>query len=961
MNAVLRLLFPCLCALLWSAGGVHASALDGEPLQQRFTPADFKATPYLFGLAGDADGRIYAGNIDGVLRFQGHDWETVELTGGMAGYALGRGGDGRVYVAGYDSFGVLDTTADGTTTYRDLRGAFGFSREQRALGWFWQVLPVAEGVYFYAQGRLLFYRFDGHHQQWPVPDTPGQFTAWRGQLYFQRKDSGLQHFIDGRFEPVPGGDVLHGHTGADFIDQGDSSLVATTTGFFRLSAGRLVPEPVPPMPADAGTFSVLKPFPGGGFVVGTASGFLLEYDASAHLLRRYRISHNGIVALYYDAENGLWASTEDELVRLQIPSVWSQLDLGEVGGVVADAEWHAGALWLAVGSRGLAKLDAATAGEGLHVEWIPALANRQVFQLTSTAEGLLVAYDSGIDLLVDKQPPQPLVKDAQAVYQIRRSLFDSTLAFAPGDEGVYLLRRDGGQWRAATLLAAAELAPQQVEETAPGVLWVNNARGLPERWRLDLATNKLLTRERFPRRVVGQSAEPEHGSQLIQLDGAIYALIGRTAYRFDGHAFVRFDGLPFSLMQRPAAFDIKSTPAGDYAYTGSQLYRHTRDGRWQREYFGATPPASQSFLRYGSDGVLRLSTWRGLLQTRPGSETPTKLPLLHVQLTQLTRALANGRSELLPLRASAGMPASDFFEHDQALGVQYTVISAEPGMEYRYRVQGMLDQWSGWREQTSITLSGLEQPGDYVIEVQARTPSGRAVQPLHYRFHVDPRWYQQTWLRALAALIALLGLLRLVRWRERRQRLRFADRQRQLEARIAERTSALEIANQKLGELATEDGLTGVANRRALETGLQREWLRCLDLRVPIAALMIDVDHFKQYNDEHGHLAGDSVLREIAQCLAGKHDARRELLARFGGEEFCLLLPGVALGEARTRAESLRQLFAHAESPVTVSIGVAARVPGKAEGADALLRSADQMLYEAKRRGRNRVVATDDE
>ncbi len=961
MNAAVLLLRVCACALLLSMAGAHASALDGEPLQQRFTPADFKATPYLFGMTGDAAGRIYVGNIDGVLRFQGHGWQTVELDGGMAGYALARGNDGRVYVAGYDSFGVLETAADGSAVYHDLRSAFGLHGKQRALGWFWQVLPARDGVYFYAQAHLLFYRFDGHHRQWPVPDVPGQFTLWHDQLYFQRKDSGLLHFVDGRFEAVPGGEVLRDHTGADFADQTDAPLLATTTGFFRLRAGHLIAEPVPPIPADAGTFSTLKPLPGGGFMIGTVSGFLLEYDAGAHLMRRYRISHNSIGALYFDAENGLWASTEDELVRLQLPSPWRQLDLSDVGGVVTDSEWHDGALWLAVGTRGLVKLSDDADGQGIHVERLAALAKRQVFGLTSTPQGLLIARDGGVDLLTGAGPLQSVVATHQAVFGVRRSRFDPTLAFAPGDEGVYLLRSDGDHWRMLALLPAPELAPQQIQETAPGVLWVANARGLPERWRLQLPAGTLLSREHFPLRAPGQPTEPTTGTQPIQLGGAMYTTIGRDAYRFDGHAFVPFDGPPFTFMQSPAAFDVENTPIGDYAYTGTKLYRHQRDGSWRREYFGAKPSASQSFLRYGSDGVLRLSTWRGLLESRPGTGKQPPLPALQVRLTQVKRVDAQGRSTLLPLpRALGSDETADAFTQDQTISLDFTVITAEPGVEYRSRAPGLFDEWSAWTEQATVGISGLENPGDYVIEVQARTASGRAVMPLRYAFRIVPRWYQQTGLRLLALLLLLFGLLGWVRLRERRQRQRFAARQSDLEAKITERTAALEAANRKLAELATEDSLTGVANRRALETGLQREWLRCLDLRVPIAALMIDVDRFKEYNDRHGHLAGDVVLREIAQRVAVHHDPRRELLARFGGEEFCLLLPGIALPEARQRAEKLRLLFADAESAVTISIGVAARVPAGPDGAEAILRAADEMLYEAKRRGRNQVVATSD-
>ena len=181
-----------------------------------------------------------------------------------------------------------------------------------------------------------------------------------------------------------------------------------------------------------------------------------------------------------------------------------------------------------------------------------------------------------------------------------------------------------------------------------------------------------------------------------------------------------------------------------------------------------------------------------------------------------------------------------------------------------------------------------------------------------------------------------------------------------LEKRISERTIELESLNQKLSELATEDSLTGVLNRRALEQGLQREWYRCLDQRRPLSALMIDVDHFKQFNDKFGHLEGDVLLREIAQSLKANHDAKRELLARFGGEEFALLLPGVGLEDAVQRADKIRQAVTNHNRNITVSIGVAGFVPSIQMEQISLLRRADAALYRAKRGGRNRVEKDND-
>ena len=936
----------CVCASAWT--------LAGEPLLQRFTPADFKATPYLFGLTSDADGRIYVGNNDGLLRMQGHEWQTIPLPGGMAAGSLARGRDGRVYLAGYDSFGMIDTATDGRAVYHDLRDAFGLKGADRSLGWLWQVIPVADGVYFRAQQRLLFYRFDGHHQQWPLSESEGGFSAWHGNLYNQSKANGLQRFDHGRMLPLAGGALMREHRGAELLDQGASALIVSVNGFFRLRDDQVSAIDVPPMPPAAGIFESVRGLPNGSFVVGTNTGDLLEYDAGAHLLSQHKIARNSIGSLEYDADNGLWASSEDELIRLQLPSPWTRIDMSDLGGVIGDCEFHRDALWLSVGSRGLVRMSDLNGTR--QTEWIAAENKNQIFGLTSTEDGLLIAQGDGIDLLADDGRMTPLVHHEQPTYAIVLSHYDHDLAYAAGDEGVFVLRRKDHRWTVAALLAAPELATQTVIEIAAGVIWVNNTRGLPERWRIDTANARVLKRERFALNAPGHVADPNRAAQVYAFAGAVYVGLGTDAYRFDGRVFVPFAGPPFSYMQSPNAFQVLETPVGVFAYTGSKLYRRGNDGNWKREDFGALPPASQSVLRYGSDGVLRLSAWRALLQYRPDAKPAASARPLVVRLTEVDRTDAGGRVEHLAISG----PDGEEFKHDQSLNLRFGVFTAEPGVEYRYRVPGLIDTFTDWREQATISLTGLDQPGGYVIDVQARTPSGREVQPLRYAFSIAPRWYQITLVRLLAALAALIALLLLIRWRERRQAQRYAERQQQLETKIAERTVELEVANRKLEELATEDSLTGAANRRALESGLQREWRRCLDQCTPIALLMIDVDRFKQYNDRHGHVAGDAVLKDVADRLAVGLEPQRELLARYGGEAFCLLLPGIALDAAQRRAESLRRSFDGGQAAVTVSIGVAARVPRQDDSPEALLRAADQMLYEAKRRGRNRVeVATE--
>jgi diguanylate cyclase (GGDEF)-like protein len=183
-----------------------------------------------------------------------------------------------------------------------------------------------------------------------------------------------------------------------------------------------------------------------------------------------------------------------------------------------------------------------------------------------------------------------------------------------------------------------------------------------------------------------------------------------------------------------------------------------------------------------------------------------------------------------------------------------------------------------------------------------------------------------------------------------------------LEQKVHDRTHELETANQRLEKLAITDGLTNLHNHRFFHERLSLEAERSQRSRHELALLMVDVDHFKLYNDRHGHPAGDVVLRQVAQLLAEGRRAN-DIVARYGGEEFALILVDTPKGQAAELGERLRQrIAAHAfphgdEQPggkLTVSVGVAA-MPDDAQTSAALLDAADSALYAAKRAGRNRV------
>lgn len=222
--------------------------------------------------------------------------------------------------------------------------------------------------------------------------------------------------------------------------------------------------------------------------------------------------------------------------------------------------------------------------------------------------------------------------------------------------------------------------------------------------------------------------------------------------------------------------------------------------------------------------------------------------------------------------------------------------------------------------------------------------------------------WRKDYVTRLAVLIFLITLIVLFGFyliHELRRRLQAEQRDKLNHQKLLE-------LNQTLERLSMQDGLTELANRRSFDLQLQSEMLRARREKTPLALLMIDLDHFKKFNDNYGHLAGDECLRRVATAIKTNLKRAGDLAARYGGEELAVILPATDFDGAWSIAEQLRQAIlnlriAHqANQPglVSVSIGVHALIPGEATTADYLIEQTDRALYRAKEQGRNRCAGS---
>lgn len=254
-----------------------------------------------------------------------------------------------------------------------------------------------------------------------------------------------------------------------------------------------------------------------------------------------------------------------------------------------------------------------------------------------------------------------------------------------------------------------------------------------------------------------------------------------------------------------------------------------------------------------------------------------------------------------------------------------------------------------------------------IAETLVAFPGGALLGSLIWGFRFEP---ETDWVTTLCCIVGLtlcltalgqVAFSRILRLRVTREALQVRERE-LMEANDALHRNLREIdeLQEQLREQANRDPLTGLYNRRYLDSTLERELARCKRGGTPLALILIDIDHFKQVNDTYGHQAGDEVLLRLAAMLASMARAG-DVACRYGGEEFLLLMPTMPLASARERAEALRAAFADMEVSfgafklrTTVSVGIAA-YPGHGISADELIRNADTALYRAKNLGRNRV------
>lgn len=905
----------------------------------RFTVFDSDTTPEItqdqvVSLLADRQGRLWIGTWGGgLVRLEGGKFTRFSSEDGLPGdlvSALFEDRQGRLWV-GTDGAGLARAEAGNSSNpemgkpqrfvAEPSRGALGNSirdiTDDDSGLW---VATEAGLARLDANGTLTSFGPEQGLSRTSVRtllrDRDG--TLWIGT------DLGLNRYRDGKFTVLTRADGLSHNVIVSLVEDTDGAIWIGTDGG---GVNRWLRGTLSSFTSRHGLSndSIVAMFEDreGSIWIGTNLGGLnrLKNGRVTPFSKREGLSHDYIRAIYEDREGTLWIGTEGGgLNRLrdgQITTFTTRDGLSNdiVFAILEDRE---GSLWIGT-DNGLTRLRNGRF-EVFHAD--DGLSNDSVLALHEDRAGTLWigTYAGGLNQYKDGRFTAFTTKQGLSHDTVNVILEDRAGNLWIGTRGGGLNRFKDGQFTAFTTKnGLSDDLVFALHEDRSGSLWIGTYGGGLSRLK-DGRFSAVTERQGLFDNVVHRIIEDGHGNVWMSSNRGIFRVEKRA---LDQVA----DGTQPSLAH--VAYGVL-------------------DGMRNPECNGGASAGTMTRA-----GVIWFPTIEGIAAIDPNR---IRLPTNHlVPPVVIEEVLVDGR--VTDSSGDIRLPAEA-----QTLEVHFTALSltAPAAVRFRYRLEGLENDWVNAEGRRTAYYSKLP-PGDYRFRVIAANnddlwnTEGAALQ-----VSVAPLFYESWWFRGLVVLGSLLAGPLFYRVRVRRLTRQKAN----LERTVAERTSALEIANTLLAKLAQEDGLTGLMNRRAFDMALDEECRRASRLRSPLSMVLIDLDAFKAYNDRLGHQAGDTCLRTVSEAIAAASRRAGELVARYGGEELAVIIPGDLPDSVTRQAQHLRTLvqelaIPHPGSPVapvvTVSLGVAFGPLDADVTPSDLLSAADRALYLAKQRGRNRV------
>ncbi len=945
------------CAL---AGAAEQGVLPAKTWDVRELQADqaFPDPPF-YSLVQTKEGLIYAGDNSGLLEFDSRQWRRLPLDSPGAVTVLGAPRSGGLVVGGPE---FLRFFPQMSTPLRALDPALEIPEGLHGSGNFWE-FAEDPNQWCLRSDFLLVCAADGKFRGFRSQTSFGRLFQGQDAIYLKVRHVGLSRVgLDGP-ELIAGGEVFAEIDISTLVESYDQRITAITerpVGLWEWDRGS-PPARNPEASLHGVVFPIgtgLSPLPGRLVLPEQTSGVAVV-DADGVVQERIEPEDLGVApgvqSTILDREGGLWIAWRSALSRIEYPSRIALFPMpeaayGESLGVIRTGlgitTWRGSNLFVLSPKTHAARWTLQPKAMGTPV--ILTVTSAQGVDYAATVRGLWP--------LGGGDPALP----NEHVFGIIEIPGDSQRIWAGLRKGIALLRRNAKGWEEA-LRQDVSFDVVSMQQSDPRTLWLGSLVGRAARINLGAAGDlRVVSVVEF-----GPEAGLPKGTISVEKldDRALFLVKSGGFLEFRDGRFAPSAIVP--LTETGALLDARFIDATQLlvAGTGGSIRLLKRDiagvFRLQRSVFDDISGigVSRSIL-VDPDGVVWLAADAGVVRVDPRIELPSAQPQ-----QVLIREVSTDKQ---PLFAGVGSVPALTVKAGTNLRFGYALPSYRaPEMNrYRSRIRPKhgVEAWSQWSNETRRDFTNLPA-GVFLFEVEALDAIGASGGTATVPITVVAAWYRRGWAVFAFWALALALVWIAVQWRLRALRARGAE----LERLVAAKTEALQIA-------ATTDPLTGLCNRHRFG-----EWMRDEVAAIQVKAsaardedavdlfvAAIDLDHFKLVNDQHGHAAGDAVLKAVASRLLG-FKRREDLIFRFGGEEFVYLGIHCHRDDGKKLAEQIiaeiAQLNVELDSGVliqpTASLGWSVypfyRERPELFSLDFVITIADRALYLAKQEGRNRA------
>lgn len=925
-------------------------------------------------IAQTPEGYLWLATRSGLARFDGASFTTftnreTEAIPNLPIRNLYVDKRGRLWIASQGA-GIICYQNNRFTAYTTESGLMSntvWSITEGPDGTIW--IGTRNGLNYFKDGKIENFSLSG---QIDPPDINALYTDREGRIWVGAINSGgsIENTSTGwkfRLRPFLNNHFINGF----LVDSRKRFWFYTNTkGVFSVDGDRAISITGDPLLTTGAIFGMTEDSEGSLWVATYDNGlFRITGNGSSRLGVEAGLSTNSLFSVFEDRERNLWVGTEggglDRLKKARVATFTQADGMGSdsVSSVFCDSR---GDLWFGSTGQGITlfsgnRFQAFSTRNGLPAD--------SVFFFAEDRDGNLwhATYGQGVfqktkDRYVRYQAEQGIDDPNTMVVHV-----DSEGAVWVGSELGNVYRKEGDRF---VLKYKYDSSVECIYTDRQGDLWICTFEVGLIRIRNGRETffNKKAG---FPTDAIHFVTEDSQGRFWVST-GEGFGLFKEGRFVFRNEA----DGLPilpiltlvedrggkFWLCSRKgifgvdreqfARFFLENTSFPDFIQLGKE------DGMKSIECRGSARGGCLDHF-----GNIWIATQKGIAMFNPGTlkidSTPPPVVITGIHADdrpyhpsgQVFVPPGRGRIEVSYSALTYGSPKRVFF---------------------KYRLEGYEEKWVNSGTRRTAYYTNLE-PGKYRFRVQACNSDGVWNQDgAAIDLFLKPHFFQTGWFYLLSVMALSLLVFSGYRWRIRQLR----QRKEELEGLVSERTvqlaesnDQLARANLELEKLATQDGLTGIANQRKFQESLIREWRQCARNKKSLAIILADVDFFKIYNDTFGHLAGDQCLKKVAKLFDRLARRPGDLAARYGGEEFILILSDTDREGAGKISESLRKDVEALAIPhqrpdkkpfLTISLGYSARFPIHDIDPYILVEEADRALYLSKRNGRNRCTFADE-